>query len=127
LDGQFLKEPGCIICSDSINKYSISTLKHNRYCLPSKLLYVNPRLTQDWLVTIRGQLGDDQAVGLTLIGRYGERSLYTNNLEHYHQFLLFILEATNLGTTTGQSGKNSAPSRLSNPTPAQPSFVIPPM
>jgi hypothetical protein len=123
LDGQLLREPGCVICSDKANANSISVLKHSRYCPGSKDLYVNSRLTHDWLV--QGELGVGQIAGLTYIGHYGDRNLYTNDPEQYHQFLLFVLEATIVGSTAGQSGKNSAPARLMSPTPAQPSIVLP--
>jgi hypothetical protein len=124
LDGQFLREPSCVICSDVVNAYNISAAKHDRYCSGSRKLYVNPRLRQDWLVATQSE--PDVLDGLTYIGRYRDHFLFTRDAEHFHQFVLFIFEATQLGSTAGQSGKNSAPARLMNNTPAAPTFVLPP-
>jgi hypothetical protein len=118
LDGEFLREPGCIICSKGINMVSISTLKHHRYCPGSRDLYVNPRLRQGWLVAIRADA--DSPGGLMYIGRHRDYVLYTRDPEQFHQFVLFILEATNLG----QSGKPAGPARTING-PAGPTFVLP--
>jgi hypothetical protein len=127
LDGQFLREPGCVICSITANSNSIyEKPQSGRFCPRSADMYVNPRLTRDWLVPIRGELGPRQIDGLAYIGRYGDWTLYTQNPEQYHQFLLFILEATNVGSSAGQSGKTGAPKALMGTLPAQPTFVLPP-
>jgi hypothetical protein len=70
--------------------------------------------------------GVDSPVGLRYIGRYRDYVLYTRDTEQFYQFVLFILEATNLGSTTGQSGKAGGPARIPNISPAAPMFVLPP-
>jgi hypothetical protein len=111
MDAQFLREPGCVICSATANIGNINVERHapRFYCKVPRLrvsdLYVNPRLTNGWLhaAPVDGVL-DDQA---TVLGRYKDVQLYTTSSERYRQFILFVLEATNEGSATGQSGKGS--------------------
>jgi hypothetical protein len=75
----FLREPGCVICSKTVNPNSS---KSGGEC--SADLYVNLRLKQDGLVPMRGEPTGSQIAGLTYIGHYDDLNLYTNNTEHFH-------------------------------------------
>jgi hypothetical protein len=127
LDGQFLREPGCIICSETANRYNISSRRPHSDRKCSKELYVNPRLTHHWLAPMRGEFALSQTDGLFYIGHYNGWTLYTKSPEDYHQFILFVLEAANISSTAGQSGKNAPPKSgtMGGAAPAQPSFVLP--
>lgn len=121
-DSLFLKEPSCILCSKRANSNNISrspgALIAMNSCKESRNsdLYVNPRLTTCWLIysTPSGeflQVTPDGPVptsseGLYNIGTSGGIALYTRDTRAYNEFILFVLEATAQGSTSGQSGKN---------------------
>jgi hypothetical protein len=126
-DSLFLKEPSCILCSKKANLKNISRSPANVVAQNSckrntdSDLYVNPRLTTYWLIysTPDGaffQVTPDgpapvSGEGLFRIGTAGGITLYTRNTRAYNEFILFILEATAQGSTSGQSGKNTASGR----------------
>jgi hypothetical protein len=130
LDSQFLREPGCVICSREANKSNpgAHSFYHQHpgphtdyrshpfpYCdfpdLKSAVqksdLYINPRLTNTWLWA--DACGPDVPKDHCFyLGNYGDRALFTSDLEDYRQFVLFVQEATNQGSTQGQSGKSKS-------------------
>jgi len=125
LDGQFLREPSCVICSGTVNEDIPSAIKSDksRVCPGVSDLYINSRLRQGWLVTNTNDAGETE--GLTYIGQSRDYFLYTRDSEDFHQFVLFIAEATQLGTAVGQSGKPSVSARGALSAPAQPTFILP--
>jgi hypothetical protein len=116
-DSQFLREPSCVICSKTANKGNVSykgprttTNKKNaavdEVCSGDPDLYVNPRLKTGWLK--HSEVGAATPDSWYPIGTDRDFALYTSNTEDYRQFALFVLEATNLGSAAGQSGKSGA-------------------
>jgi len=83
-----------------------------------------------WIPAKTTAAGVDDASGqaappeATYIGQYENHQLYTLDQEAYRQFILFVLEATNEGTSTGQSGKNQTHYQ-SFGWPAQPTYIPP--
>jgi hypothetical protein len=129
LDAQFLREPGCVICSRKANMGNINVAYGRRYHCPipgvrasSFDFYVNPRLQNDWLIA--SSILDAAPEGATYIGHYADRSLYTVDPEKYRQFILFILEATAQGSSAGQSGKGNSPKTPSSY--VGPNFILQP-
>jgi hypothetical protein len=123
IDAQFLREPGCVICSDAANVGNINAATRRyakRYCpIPGKRstgkidLYVNPRLHNHWLL-LRSP-GEPEPPNATYIGRYDALLLYTSDPEAFHQFTMFTLEATSIGSAAGQSGKSGTASKAAAP------------
>lgn len=112
-DSQFLREPSCVICSQTVNRGNVSSEgprikdKKEDVCQGDPDLYVNQRLKTGWLE--HWEVGDPAPNNNWYpIGADLGYALYTNNPEAYRQFVLFVLEATNLGSTSGQSGKSGS-------------------
>jgi hypothetical protein len=113
MDAQFLREPGCIVCSTKVNEGNINARGHDdRVCVSQvgkaqgvaeDTLYINRRLSNDWLRVSEGNV--QPPADLTPIGRYSDLNLYTSDEEKYHQFVLFILQAVSQG---GGGGGGSA-------------------
>jgi hypothetical protein len=128
-DAQFLREPGCIICSASANKGNPAAsilAPLSNYCNVPDLgymeLYINPRLTSDWLQVSSDMM--DVSTKSIYMGRYSGLNLCYSDPEDYRQFVLFVLEATNLGSTTGQSGKSGSTRVLPSGGPPQPALLL---
>lgn len=137
-DALFLVEPSCIICSKEANRGKIgaSLESHRDYCpIASSAgnrapdLYKNPKLRNGWL-TVLGETGgyalrSSRDVHIPqLIGSYGVHTLYTTDIESYHQFVLFVLEAAAQGSTSGQSGKTGATSNKPQGPQAAPQLLL---
>jgi hypothetical protein len=129
-DSLFLLEPSRVICSWAANKQAgrVIDVKNLSFCghaedIRSGDLYINPRLKHEWLIyatpegsiyELRGnkriQLRNLPASAIPL-GAYSRYSLYARDelgYAAYHEFILFILEASASGSTVGQSGTNSS-------------------
>jgi hypothetical protein len=136
-DALFLSEPSCIICSKEVNRQNIAVNPRLRrlYCPVASAaqhanrdLYVNPKLRNDWFSAT-----DDagHALGVTpsvqppeAFGHYGAYTLYTGDPEAYHQFVLFVVEATAQGSTSGQSGKSGGGSNKPQGPQAGPQILL---
>jgi hypothetical protein len=112
-DSQFLREPSCVICSQTVNTGNVSYEgpritkdKKKEVCPGDPDLYVNQRLKTGWLK--RAEVGAAAPDSWYPIGTDLGFALYTSNAEDYRQFVLFVLEATNLGSAAGQSGKSGS-------------------
>jgi hypothetical protein len=129
LDAQFLREPSCVICSNKANEGNINVdrARSRYYCPVPRVavsdLYVNPKLKNKWLRAIPADYTLDTPE-FTYIGRYENLSLYTADPDQYRQFVLFILEATSVGSTTGQSGKGGPSKQGPSPNIAGPQFTV---
>ena len=132
MDAQFLREPGCVICSRKANAGNINVDRAGKryYCpapgVAASDLYINSRLKNDWLRVWPADASGPEVSEATYIGRYSDLKLYTTNPEHYRQFVLFVLEATNQGSAAGQSGKTGPSGQKASITGAsfaQPTFI----
>jgi hypothetical protein len=70
--------------------------------------YINPRLTNGWLKILPIDAPGSVPTYYTPIATSAKYKLYSTDMNAYHDFVLFTLEATSQGSTSGQSGKGSS-------------------